>query len=87
MVEMHLEAVEVSDIPAASPGRQGNGGAYQGILSNFVNSNEQAARIEAPEGTSFRTIYQGLRHAWKRGGFEGTVTIVSRKGQVFLVRN
>ncbi len=83
---IELEGIDASEIPARTFGnnRQGTG-RYFAILTNFVDSGQEAAlihfegEVKAPTATSY------LRKLVKQHGMN--VSVLNRSGRVYLVRN
>lgn len=87
MVEnITLEAVSEDSIPSRTFGNNRTGtGRYFAILTNFVDSGEQAALVHFDGEVRPSTASSYMRKLINEHGWE--ISVLTRQGQVYLVRN
>lgn len=81
-----LEAVDTNSIPPerTNGGRRGNG-KYFAILTNFVDSGEQAALVHFDGEPNLSTVSAYMRKLVERENWD--VAVLNRQGNIYLVRN
>jgi len=79
-----LEAVNADDIPSRTTGGRGNG-KYFAILTNFVDSGQEAALVHFGGDVRPATVSAYMRKLIAREGWN--VNVVNRQGNLYLVRS
>jgi hypothetical protein len=79
-----LEAVDTDSIPEPQRGGRG-GGKYFTILTNFVDSGQEAALVHFDGDPKLSTVSAYMRKLINREGWN--VSVLNRQGNLYLVRN
>jgi len=79
-----LEAVNADDIPERSNGGTRGNGKYFAILTNFVDSGQEAALVHFDGEPKLATVSAYMRKLIARE--QWNVNVLNRQGRLYLVR-